>query len=131
MSKIRTTLAWGLQGLMGAYFILVGITKFSTPGWEDRFLAWGYPEGFHLLVGAVELAAAVLLFLPRTVVPAAVALIGVMIGAALTHLVHGENSILPIVVIALLGGLAYVRRDRVRWLRHIASAPGAESTNGT
>jgi uncharacterized membrane protein YphA (DoxX/SURF4 family) len=45
---------------------------------RDAFARWGYPSYWHLVTGALELAAAVLLAIPQT------RLLGVVLGAAIT-----------------------------------------------
>ena len=46
---------------------------------------WGYPVWFRLLIGALEIGAALMLFWPRTAAYGAAAIIVVMVGGMGTH----------------------------------------------
>jgi putative oxidoreductase len=114
MSRTKIVIAWVLQVLLGALFVLIGTGKFADPSWARKFERWGYPPGSHLVVGVIETAAGVALFLPRLTPYAAAVLMVVMTGAALTHAVHGETQrfTAPVVFLALLGLIAWLRRPR-------------------
>jgi hypothetical protein len=60
------------------------------PSWARNFARWGYPDGFYLVIGALEAAGGVLLLVPRFTSYAAALLGVIMIGASLTHWLHGE-----------------------------------------
>ena len=85
-------------------------------GWAARFEAWGYPEWFLSVVGLGEIAGAILLMIPSFAKPAAAVLATIMVGAAGTHVWHGElpRIVLPMVLLVLvvLVGLARGRRSR-------------------
>lgn len=81
---------WALVIVLGLLFFIIGVTKFVTPIWTTRFLAWGYAPWMVPIVGACEAVGAVLLLIPRARVAGAVLLVTIMVGAGLTHLVHGE-----------------------------------------
>ena len=95
MKKTKTVVLWILVVLLAASFVPTGIGKFTDPGWSQQFAAWGYPAWFRPVVGIVEIAAAVLLLVPRIATPAAGTLVVVMTGALLTHLVHGNHPEFP------------------------------------
>ena len=118
MNRIKSIAIWVLRILLAAIFALQGIVKLtSSPGWVSRFKAWGYPDNFYLLVGAIELAGAVALLIPRLAVFGALTLLGVMIGATITHLVHGESQVITtLIVMALLAIIVYVRRSNISHL---------------
>jgi uncharacterized membrane protein YphA (DoxX/SURF4 family) len=88
--RILRIAVWALIVLLSLVFLRAGVTKFTTPAWETRFAAWGYPAGAHVVVGILEIGCAALLWVPRTRRLAALLLVAIMIGAALTHLAHGE-----------------------------------------
>jgi putative oxidoreductase len=102
---VRRVAMWCLVGVLSLVFVAIGVTKFTAPAWETRFLAWGYPSWARVAVGALEILGAILLWPPRTRRWAACALLAVMAGAALTHLVHGEAP--RIVVNAVLAALLF------------------------
>ncbi len=114
-SKVRNIALWVVQGLLAAFFLMQGIIKLtgSTEAVEN-FRRWGFPNNFHLLIGALETLGAIGLVIPRTVIYAALGLIGVMIGAAITHITHGEAAMLPMPIIPtiLLAAVAYLRSRR-------------------
>lgn len=110
----KTVILWGLTLLLGVFFLVAGGTKLAAPESQSAsFLRWGYPGWFLYMVGLVEAAGAIGLLVPRLAGLSAVLLGGTMVGAALTHLLHGELSAVPVplVLLCLLGGIAYARRD--------------------
>lgn len=91
--------------LLVLVFLLSGGTKLAGSQMHiDNFLRWGYPDWFRLVVGTVEVVAAVLLLLPRAAPYAAAALTVVMFGAVGTHIVAGEMTMA--VAPAILGAVA-------------------------
>jgi uncharacterized membrane protein len=70
---------------------------------------------FMHAIGAIELLGGLLLLIPRTATLVAVALIGVMLGALQTGIVHAEvpHIVLPLVLIGLLAAIAWQRREPV------------------
>ena len=59
--RIRSIAGWGLQALLAFAFVSIGLGKFGDPSGARSFVRWGYPEGFHLVVGAIEMTGGVLL----------------------------------------------------------------------
>ena len=91
VSVLRILGLWVPTVLFGALFVLQGVFKLQSGSpWPAMFEEWGYPAGFHIVVGVVELLGGLLLFVPRFAGYAALTLGTVMIGAFLTHLFHGE-----------------------------------------
>src|SRR4029450_10998575 len=124
MRIIKTITGWAPQVLFGGLFVLVGVMKFEDPVWARNFARWGYPDGFYLVVGVLEAVGGIALLVPRLTTYAALLLVTVMAGAALTHLLHGEWQRLPpplvyLVIVALIG---WLRRKSALRLR-AASAP--------
>jgi putative oxidoreductase len=124
MQKAARIALWICQAALALMFLLAGAGKFTSPMWVRMFARWGYPDHFHLVVGAVEVAAGLALLVPRLAAPASIALIVVMIGAGATHAIHGElDRLAQIVVMSLmLGAIAYGRRADAFW-RKAARAP--------
>jgi len=76
-----------------------------------RFQQWGYPDHFYLLVGVAELAGAIALLIPWLVRFGVALLMAIMVGAAATHVIHGERQVVTaVVILALLGLILYLRR---------------------
>jgi uncharacterized membrane protein YphA (DoxX/SURF4 family) len=119
MRIVGNIAVWTLQILTGLLFVLVGLMKFQDPSWARNFARWGYPDGFHLVIGVVEAAGGAALLVPRFTAYAALLLVVVMAGAAGTHLLHGEPQRVPVplvymLVVALVG---WLRRKSVLPLR--------------
>ena len=104
---------WVLSALLGALYLTASGPKLAgTQATIDHFAKWGYPDWLRVVIGVVELTGAFLLLIPRLAIYGAGALGMVMIGAAFTHLTHAEasSSVLPLVLLVLLGVVGYARR---------------------
>jgi uncharacterized membrane protein YphA (DoxX/SURF4 family) len=103
---------WIIAGLLALVFLGAGLTKLVQPkeklaatmGWVDDF-----SPGTVKLIGALEVLAAIGLVLPAAldVVPvlvplAAVGLVALMIGAAVTHARRGETPMIAVNVVLLV-----------------------------
>jgi uncharacterized membrane protein YphA (DoxX/SURF4 family) len=108
---------WVCQAALALMFVFAGIAKFTSPMWPRMFARWGYPDHFYLVIGTVEVAAALALLVPRLAAPASLVLLVVMSGAGLTHLVHDELRRLQeiFVISAVLGIVAYGRWKEAMW----------------
>ena len=116
MKYLKTGGKWLLQVLLAILMVGPGSQKFTGPTWERMFRTWGYPDGFYLVIGAVEVVAGIGLLIPRVASASAITLAIVMAGAAATHIIHGDrNGVGEIVFMSLLLVVAVVRwRDRIR-----------------
>lgn len=115
MSKGKTIGLWVLQVLLAAQFLLAALPKLTShPGMVERFTSWGYPDHFYLLVGGVELLGTIGLLIPRVAAYGASALMVIMIGASLTHLLNQEapRVVYTGTLLILLALVAYVRRPQ-------------------
>jgi uncharacterized membrane protein YphA (DoxX/SURF4 family) len=103
---------WVLAGVLAAAFLAAGLTKLIQPkeklaanmGWVDDF-----SPGMVKTIGALEVLAAIGLILPAALdvlpvlVPlAALGLVLLMIGAAITHRRRGELPMIAINVVLLV-----------------------------
>lgn len=122
MAAIRQVFTWKAAGIwtltviLAAFFLIAGGLKLrGAPSQIDSFAHWGYAGWFLYVVGAVEVAGAIGLLVPRLAGSAAMLLGGTMLGAALTHLVHHEMKAVPIplVILGLLAVVGYARRGPV------------------
>src|SRR3712207_8853739 len=110
--KRMNVVLWVLAGLLAAVFLLAGLAKITQPreklatnmGWVEDF-----SPGTVKLIGVLEVLAAVGLILPAVldIVPvlvplAALGLIALMIGAALTHARRKETPLIGVNVVLLL-----------------------------
>lgn len=99
-----------VAGLLLLAFAAAGLSKLAgLPLHTEQFTAWGYPGWFLYVVGAVEIAAALLLLLPSTRLVGSGLVIATMVGAAGTHLIHEEWAAtaapLACAVLAVVAGL--------------------------
>lgn len=116
-------IVWIVSGLLAAFFLFAGFTKLSTPRaklLENPQMGWAgdFSDGMVKLIGALEVLAAIGLILPWAldIAPvltplAAVGLVALMIGAAVTHLRRGEAKVVPMnaILLVLAAFVAIVR----------------------
>jgi uncharacterized membrane protein YphA (DoxX/SURF4 family) len=106
-------LTW-LASILAALGIgLAGITKFAAAAhWRDLFAAWGFPQWFLPVVGALEIAGAVALLIPRLSLYGTLVLGNLMIGAIGTLLIYPTAHfpvMLPVSYTILLIGISIAR----------------------
>jgi len=116
MKYFKIGATWLLTLLLAVVMVGPGSQKFTGPTWERMFRTWGYPDGFYLVIGAVEVIGGIALLIPRVASYSAIMLAVVMIGAAATQILRGgRNGVGEIVFATLLCALAAIRwRDRLR-----------------
>lgn len=112
LARIGTVLFWAFQILLAALFVVIGTAKFMDPTWARNFARWGYPDGFYMVIGVLEAIGGLSLLVPRLASYGASMLGVIMIGASLTHAIHGESARVtpPLLYLALLAVVATVRR---------------------
>ena len=122
MSKGKSIALWLLQILLAIQFLVPGILKLmANPGWITRFRAWGYPDRFYLLVGAVETFGTLVFLIPRLSIYGATALAIVMAGAFVTHLLHSEIArAIVTLTLGILVAITGYTRSRARRQQEIA-----------
>ncbi len=111
-ARTKNITIWVIQAALALFYAVQGLMKLA--GGDEvvvNFTRWGFPNKFYLLIGALELLGAIGLVVPRSSAYAAMGLIAVMLGAAVTHITHGEIMMLPmpLVPMLLLGVVAYAR----------------------
>lgn len=115
MKPISRAAGWTLSIVLALLFVLLGGSKFASPSaghWHERLAQWGYPRGSQYLIGAIEMLAGAGLVIPRTRRVAAGVIIAVMLGAAITHVIHAEFvRIIPPAVLGLAAFLLYRRNS--------------------
>ena len=105
--SVRNIIAWILQALLAAMFIYSGAHKLmDLAGTTSMFAGMGMPGWFAALIGGAELLGGIGLLVPRTVRPAALGLIIIMLGAVFMHAtkIPGglANGVPALVCLALL-----------------------------
>lgn len=122
MARLKTVALWIVTLLMAVVMVGPGSQKFTGPTWERMFRAWGYPDGFYLVIGALEVVGGIALLIPRFASASALVLMVVMIGAAITQVTQGgRNGVGEIVFATLMALIAYARWPGV--LGHLVSRP--------
>jgi uncharacterized membrane protein YphA (DoxX/SURF4 family) len=111
----REAALWLFAAFLAWVFAQQGFAKFSdTSGWAVAFRTWHYADWFRILIGVVEMAAALLVLIPRTAFLGGVLIAAVMLGGMGTHVYWGHpgqvtSEILPLV----LGTLVALGRRRL------------------
>lgn len=125
MKYLKISGTWILTLLLAVVMVGPGAQKFTSPTWERMFRAWGYPDGFYLVIGAIEVIGGIGLLIPRIASYCAITLSIVMLGASATQVLRGgRNGVGEIVFALLLGAIAWIRwRDRLRPRPRVTAAP--------
>lgn len=112
--KTMNIILWVLQIGVAAMFLMAGSVKLAGPEQVvAMFNTIGLGQWFRYLTGALEVAGAVMLLIPRLSGVGALLLICVMIGAVFTHLfVIGGSPVGAIVLLVVSAIIAWGRRDR-------------------
>ena len=104
---------WTLQVLLALGFAFSGFAKFAGEATVvQMFDTIGWGDWFRYFTGVVEIAGAIGLLIPRMTGLAALGLVGVMVGALITHAAIGGNPVAAIVLAVLAGVVAWGRRGR-------------------
>lgn len=112
--KIMNVVLWVLQIAAAGMFLMVGFLKLSgNPQLVGLFEAIGLGQWFRYLTGALEVAGAILLLIPRTSGLGALMLVGVVTGAVVTHLfIVGGSPLMAIILLVVTGVITWGRRQR-------------------
>jgi uncharacterized membrane protein YphA (DoxX/SURF4 family) len=79
-------LLWAMSAMLVWVFTRAGLDKFDdASGWARAFRFWGYPVWFRVLIGVIEIVAALMLLWPRTAAYGAALIVVVMLGGMGTH----------------------------------------------
>ena len=92
---------WALQAMLALMFAMAGSAKvFGDPTMVEMFATIGIGQWFRYLVGALELAGAVAVLVPRFSGLASLGLVCLMSGATLTNVfVLGASPVLPLALL--------------------------------
>jgi len=112
--KIMNVLLWIFQIAAAGMFLMAGFSKLvGNEQMVGMFEAIGVGQWFRYLTGALEVAGAILLLIPRTSGLGALMLAGVMAGAVMTHLfIIGGSPLMAIILLVVMGVVAWGRRQR-------------------
>ncbi|MGH3655246.1 MAG: DoxX family protein [Micromonosporaceae bacterium] len=117
-SRALTITMWTAQVLFAALFAFAGVNKLVgiQPEVVQSFQQIGLGDWFRYLTGACELAGGLGLLIPRLAGLAAAGLVGVMVGAVITHatvLPPVSLAVVPAVLGVAFGLIAYARRMEI------------------
>ena len=109
---------WVLQVLLAVVFAMAALPKlFGDGAMVEMFATIGIGQWFRYLVGALEVAGAVGVLVPRLSGLAALGLVCLMAGAALTSVfVLGASPLLPIFLLVVSAVVVWGRWPRTRGL---------------
>ncbi|MEV1176276.1 DoxX family protein [Nonomuraea sp. NPDC049784] len=110
--RVRNIAFWVLQAVVAGLYLMSAIGKFSNaePA-ASTFEAIGWGDWFRNLVGVLETAGAVALFVPPLAGAAALAFVVLMVCATLTEqFVSGGGVVLPLALLVLSAAIAWGRR---------------------
>lgn len=110
----RRAVSWVLQAALAVVFAMAGLTKLAgDAAMTTMFADVGAGQWLRVVVGALEVAAAVGLLVPRLVVPAAAGLVLLMAGATVTNVVVlGTGPVVTLVLLVVAGLVVVLRRRR-------------------
>jgi putative oxidoreductase len=113
-SKGRTIAVWVLRVVLGLTFLAIGAAKLTgTAQTVQLFAAIGWGQWFRYLTGLLDVAGAVLLFVPRwTFYGALVLTCTVGLATMLCLLLLHNNPAVPLALTLLAATLAWVTRPR-------------------
>ena len=94
-----------LRGAVTALFLFAAFSKLRNP---HSFAAYGYADWFAVVIGILEIAGAIGVWIPKVARLAALGLILIMIGAAITLVRNDEvrQAVVPMVTLLALTRLA-------------------------
>jgi putative oxidoreductase len=113
---------WIVNVLAAAAFVAIGLGKFGSPEWVTKFERWGYPDGFYMVIGVLEIAAGVLLLVPKLSSYAAALLGVILIAAAATLRLNHLPLSAPLAWLGVIIVLGLVRCRRA-WRPGIRTVP--------
>jgi uncharacterized membrane protein YphA (DoxX/SURF4 family) len=120
-NRAGNVLAWVLQIVLAALFLLVGSAKLGAGSemWVQVFAAIGIGQWFRVFTGSLEILCAILLLIPRGTVIGAALLSCTMVAAFFIRLfvLRGPtlDAITPLIYLVLLVLVVWLRRDRLPW----------------
>ena len=123
MAIAKEIALWLITLLLAFVFLAHGLNKFPANGrWAHDFAQWHFPVWFRLLIGVIEIAAALLLLWPRTASIGAAMIVVVMLGGMATRIWWGHpketfHEAIPLALAVIIG----IGR-RTRRLRFTAAA---------
>ncbi|HEU4424698.1 MAG TPA: DoxX family protein [Pilimelia sp.] len=127
LRRTRNVGLWVLQIALAAPFAAGGLLKVTGDAQMiELFADIGAGQWLRYLVGVLEIAGAVGLLIPRLVVPAALGLVALMVGATVTNVAILHTS--PATPVTFLLAAGVVAAGRRQWLRGLTIRRPAPAT---
>lgn len=116
-SRAKNVVLWIVQVITALGFLVAASGKFTgDPQITATFDAIGFGDWFRYLIGVLEVAGAIALFVPRLTGLAGLAFVGLMVGATFTQLVIGQSIVAPLVLLVPAAIVAWGRWPSTRRL---------------
>jgi uncharacterized membrane protein YphA (DoxX/SURF4 family) len=112
LSKAGTVALWVVQILAGAAFVAIGVAKFGSPVWARNFARWGYPDGFYMVIGVLEIAGGLMLLVPKVTSYGAALNAVILAAAAVTLALNHLPMAPPLIWLPVMILLGVARRGR-------------------
>jgi putative oxidoreductase len=127
MRRIRTGSIWIASIFLAAVFMMAGILMLVNPVAIETFVRWGYPDWLRQVVGALEIAGAFLLLVPRWAWFSAAVLAVLLAGAGAMYLWNGQlaQAALHAALVVVLAIVGYLRHPRASLVRRLKAAADA------
>jgi len=111
----RRIAAWAVQVLLAGQFAAGGALKVTgDPAMVDMFEQIGAGQWLLVVIGALEIAAALGLLIPRLVRPAATGLVALMVGATVPNVAVLHTSPALPLTFGVLAGIVLALRSTTR-----------------
>jgi uncharacterized membrane protein YphA (DoxX/SURF4 family) len=108
MPEIKLISVW-LPVALGVWMIGHGVLTFAGPRLvRENFARWGYPAGFHLVQGVLEVAVGLLLLIPVTSRVGAIASAMMVLAAVAMQIRSGDWGNLPVAVVLMAASVAAI-----------------------
>jgi len=105
-------LLWGVTIVLSVVYLMAGITKLGEAGLAiNMFTEYGYSQDFMWVIGALEMAGAILLLFKRTAWLSASGLSIIAGGSIYTHVAAGEYFAM-LFPLAAFAGLVWISFER-------------------
>ncbi len=117
--------SWSVSAIPVLMLMMSAVMKLTKPAPVVEGLArYGWPEGYLLGLGILELACAILYLIPRTSILGAILVTGFLGGATATHVRVGDLSfVAPVILGVLVWSGLYLRESRLRPLVPLRKRP--------
>jgi uncharacterized membrane protein YphA (DoxX/SURF4 family) len=103
----------GLPMVLGVVMIGHGAVTFAgPPSVRENFARWGYPAGFHLMSGVLEVVMGLLLLIPVTTRVGAIGSAMIVLAAVAVQIRSGDWANLPVAVVLMAASVAAIAIQR-------------------